>query len=65
MTKQTTTTKYNEPTEPQWPGDKVNFKYVDNYDPKKYYRNVSGGLTRYPTKEEQERAAAFNDFMNN
>ena len=63
MTKETTP-KYNEPTEPARPGDKVNFKYVDNYDPKKYYKNVSGGLTRFPTREEIEREEAFNRFMN-
>jgi hypothetical protein len=56
---------YNEPTIPARPGDKVNFMYVDNYDPKKYYKNVSGGLTRFPTKEEQERDDAFNYYMNN
>ena len=58
------TIHYNEPTEPVTPGDKFNFKYVDNYDPKKYYRNISGGLTRIPTREENERYAAMNDYLN-
>ena len=56
-------TQYNEPTEPACPGDKVNFKYVPNYDPKKYYRNVSGGLTKRTTPEEARSFYEFNTFM--
>ena len=55
---------YNEPTIPARPGDKVNFMYVENYDPKKYYKNASGGLTRFRTKEEIEFEDAFNSIMN-